>query len=269
MSNLTNSLYNLRQMDDLADQDTLIHRIHPLVKLLLTLFYLIVVVSFDRYEIIRLIPLCFYPLIVFSLAELPLAPLAKKILIVQPFIIGAGVLNPLFDSQTVVFAGLTFSRGWLTFISIFIKSSLTVAATLLLIATTGMHRLAAALRLLRIPRLFVLQLLLTYRYISVLGEEANRLFRAYSLRAPRQKGVHHRAWGSLAGQLLLRTLDRAQRVYQAMALRGFTGEYFSGAPPRLRLADLLYLILWAAFFLLVRFVDIPSLLGSLLIGASA
>ena len=124
--------------------------------------------------------------------------------------------------------GLIISRGWVTFLSILIKSCLSVGISLLLIATTGMDILAAALRMLKVPKIFVLQLLLTYRYISVLIEEVSRMMRAYTLRAPSQKGIHRSVWGSFVGQLILRTFDRAQRIYQSMALRGFKGEYHTG-----------------------------------------
>lgn len=79
------------------------------------------------------------------------------------------------------------SRGWITFASILLKSLLTITAALILICTTGMDKLAAGLRMLKVPRLFVLQLLLTYRYISVLIEEVSRSIRAYKLRAPSKK----------------------------------------------------------------------------------
>ena len=100
------------------------------------------VVSFGRYEIASLLPFVFYPVLIFAFAEIPLAPILKRILLVTPFIIGIGILNPVFDQQTL-FLWIVISRGWLTFLSILIKSGLTVTVSLLLIATTGMDRLAA------------------------------------------------------------------------------------------------------------------------------
>ncbi|MHB8172207.1 MAG: cobalt ECF transporter T component CbiQ [Thermincolia bacterium] len=266
MSKIMNSLFDIRLLDELARKDTVIHNIHPLIKFLTTFIYLIVVVSFDRYEIIGLLPLLVYPVLVVTLAELPFRPLLKRMLLAMPFAIGIGILNPVFDHQVFVVGGVTISRGWITFFSIFLKSILTVSAALLLIATTGMDKLASALRLLKIPRLFVLQLLLTYRYISVLMEEVSRILRAYSLRAPKQKGIHPRVWGSLTGQLILRTFERAQRVYQAMGLRGFKGEYNTGGHDRILGRDLGYLVGWGLFFVLVRFFNIPMLIGTLFTG---
>ncbi|MFT9496733.1 cobalt ECF transporter T component CbiQ [Anaerosolibacter sp.] len=266
MTNFSNTLYNMDVMNELARKDTPIHRIHPLAKVLTTFVYLMIVVSFDRYEISGLLPLIFYPLFVFLFAELPAGPILKRILIVEPLIIGIGILNPILDDQIIMIGGIVLSTGWITFFSIFIKGGFAVTAGLLLMATTGMDKLAAALRLLKIPRIFVLQLLLTYRYLTLLIEEAARIVRAYSLRAPNHKGIHRSAWGSLAGQLLLRTFDRAQRIYQAMCLRGFTGEYHSGEDSRIKSKDFIYVFSWCFFFIIVRLYNIPIWIGALLTG---
>ena len=266
MSNIMNSVFDMRLLDDLASRETVVHRIHPLIKLLTTGVYLTVVVSFDRYEIIGLLPLLFFPVLVLTLAELPLRPILKRMLLAAPFVIGIGILNPVFDQQVIVVGGMSLSRGWITFFSVFLKCLLTVSAALLLIATTGMDRLASALRMLKIPRLFVLQLLLTYRYISVLMEEVSLIWMAYSIRAPQQKGIQRKVWGPLIGQLILRTFERAQRVYQAMCLRGFTGEYNTGGHIRITVLDAAYLVGWSLFFILARIYNIPMLIGSLLTG---
>lgn len=92
------------------------------------------------------------------------------------------------------------------------------------------------------------------------------MIRAYSMRAPDQKGIQRGVWGSFAGQLILRTYDRAQRVYQAMNLRGFTGEYHTGATGEVSLRDIAYLAGWSLFFILARLYNLPMLLGSLFTG---
>jgi len=266
MPDLMNSLYNLRLLDGLARKETPVHRMHPLVKVLVTLIFLVFVISFDRYEVIRLMPFFLYPVIIFMLSDIPAIPFLKRIVIAMPFVIGIGILNPLFDKQTLVISGVAVSGGWVSFFSILIKSVLTIAAGILLIATTGMDKIAAALRMLKIPKIFVLQLLLTYRYISILIEEVARTVRAYSLRAPMQKGIQRSAWGSLVGQLLIRTYDRGQRVYQAMCLRGFTGEYNTGNYARLKTGDYVHLLCWTLFFVIAKIYNIPLLIESMLKG---
>lgn len=263
---MQNSLHQMRLLDELARRPNSINNLHPLTKLLTTLAYLVVVVSFGRYEISALLPLVFYPVILLAFTDLPIGEIMKRIGWTLPFIIGLGMFNPIFDHQTVSVLGFSISQGWLTFLSIFIKCVLTVAAGVLLIATTGMDKLGSALRMLRVPKIFVLQLLLTYRYISVLGNELARMLRAYSLRAPGHKGIKREAWGSFTGNLLLRSFDRAQRVYAAMCLRGFSGDYHAGRmnPPERR--EMIFILGWLAFFIAARIYDLPAWLGSLLTG---
>jgi cobalt/nickel transport system permease protein len=90
--------------------------------------------------------------------------------------------------------------------------------------------------------------------------------RAYTMRAPGHKGVHRNVWGSFAGQLILRTFERAQRVYQSMSLRGFTGEYNTGAVSRVGMKDFAYLTGWSLFFIIARIYNIPMFIGSLFTG---
>jgi cobalt/nickel transport system permease protein len=105
-----------------------------------------------------------------------------------------------------------------------------------------------------------------YRYLHVLMEEVVRTLRAHSLRSPESEGVRIRTWGSLIGLLLLRTLDRAQRVYQAMLCRGFDGEVHLMRSSNLRLTDGIFLLFWLCFFVIIRNFNFPQWLGALLMG---
>lgn len=239
---------------------------HPTVKLLVTLGYLIILTSFDRAAISQILPLLFFPVMLFALADVRFWPVLRRVMMVMPFLIGVGIFSPLLDRQPYLIGGLIVAHGWLNLFSILLKGILTVTAVLLLISTVGMDQLAVSLRQMRVPRLFVTTLLLIYRYLTVLGGESSRIQRAYALRAPSHSGVRFHVWGSLAGHLLLRSFDRAERVHQAMLLRGFNGAFHFGAPPRLNWQDIIYLAGWCAFFVLARSFDLPGYLGSLLTG---
>lgn len=261
MSSINNALFNLRQMDDLAAQNTPIHRIHPLAKIIVTMAFLVTVVSYGKYSISGLLGLVFYPVIIFSLSQLPLKVMLKRLLMLEPFVIGIGLFSPFFDPNTLVVGSMSVSAGWITLFSIFIKGSLTISAGLLLIATTGIDRVAEGLRMLKVPRILVLQILLTYRYVLVLIEELSRMSRAYFLRAPADRGIRRNVWGSFAGQLLLRTYDRAQRIYVSMTLRGFRGEYHVGKSTPMHDRDWVYLIGWCGFFLFCRIFSIADIIS--------
>lgn len=267
MPNIVNAIYNIRQFEELSRRRSFIHRMHPLAKLLVTLVYTVLLVSYDKYAVVSLLPFVFFPVFVMAAGRIPAGPVLRRLLYVEPMIVGIGLLNPLFDRGTILVYGHAISSGWLISVSLILKGSLAVVSALLLIATTGMDGVALSLRKLKVPKIFVMQLMLTYRYISVLLEEAVRTLQAHSLRAFSSKGLKREVWGPLLGQILLRTLDRAQRVYDAMCLRGFNGEYHTAKSQKLRPGDYLYVLGWGAFIAVSRAVNLPLWLGSILTGA--
>lgn len=264
MLKIIESIYNIRFLDELASKKTLIHSLSPTVKLIVTLVYLVIILSIRKYDILGLIPYFFYPVIIFALAEIPFLEMLKRSLAALPFVIGMGIFNPFIDTNTyAVIAGVHISGGWISFSTLLIKCNLTVLAGLLLVATTGIEKIASAMRRLYFPKIFVTQILLTYRYISVLLEEAARVLKAYQLRAPMEKGVSFKVFGSLLGQMLLRAFDRSSRVYNSMVLRGFNGDYVFGTNSRLSSTSMVYLFLWITFFVLARIFNIAEVVGKI------
>ena len=96
-------------------------------------------------------------------------------------------------------------------------------------------------------------------------EEVSIMTQSYSLRAPGQKGIHISAWGSFLGQLLLRSMDRAESRYHSMLLRGFRGEYYYAEVPQCGVSSVVFTIVCCMAFLCARWVNLPALLGSLLV----
>lgn len=233
-----------------------------------TFLFILCVVSFNRYEIARLLPFFLFPALLIGIADLPFRYLFKKILLVSPFVVFIGIFNPFLDKEILWQIGsLQISGGWLSLISILLRFVLTVGAALLLIATTGFPAICMALEKLGAPKIFTVQLLMLYRYLFVLIEESIRMIRAYTLHSFSRKKLRFAIFKQLLGNLLLRTLDRAQRIHMAMLSRAFTGEikvarHFSfGTTESFYLAGTIVLL---TFF---RFVDIASLLGKLILEA--
>jgi cobalt/nickel transport system permease protein len=267
MANITESIYKIRFLDDEARKTTWVHSIHPLAKVIVTIVYLIIVVSFGKYDIVKMLPLVFYPVVIIGIAEIPVKALLKRVLLASVFVAGIGIFNPIFDREIrLIVLNIGISGGWISFLSVVLKCCFTVIGSLLMVATTGMDNIALAFRMLKIPKLFVLQLLQTYRYIIVLMEEVGTIINAYKLRAPGQKGIRFNSWGSLVGQILIRSFARAERVHAAMILRGFNGEYKTGFTKKLLRKDWIYIACWITFFIICRYYNLPELLGTIAIG---
>lgn len=244
MDPMTSALRELANMDELAGRDSFLHRIHPLTKLLVTVIYIFTVVSFPADQLSGLIPMVLIPVILYQLAGIGIGTCFYKLRFVLPLVCAVGIWNPILNRTPVMrFGSLIITAGMISFVTLMLKGVLSLMASFLLIATTNIEKICYALRLLHVPELVVTQTLITYRYISLLLREAGTIVTAYTLRAPGQKGVHYSAWGSLLGQLLLRSMDRAEALYRSMQLRGFTGSFYY--------ADVLPVIARDVFFGLV------------------
>ncbi len=262
MAKIDKHFFDIGYMDTLASQHTPVHRLDPRAKLITTLVFITTVVSFDKYEIAALIPFFIYPVFLCAVGNVPPVYLLKKLILVSPFAVMIGIFNPLIDREVLVRLGdLGISGGWISFASILIRFVLTVGAALILIAVTGFYAVCAALEKLGTPRVFVVQLMFLYRYLFVLVEEASRLVRARSLRAFGTGGGGLKTFGPLVGHLLLRTLDRAQRIYLAMCCRGFDGNIKILRPLRFGPLEIGFICGWLAFFLVMRLYNIPAALG--------
>ena len=267
MDKLAKAQHELRQMDELAAGTSVIHRLHPLSKLAVTAAYIALVVSFPKYDLTGLVVMLLYPVLAFQLAGLRIRDCFYKLRVVLPLVCAVGLANPFFDRAPYLYFGsVAVSGGGISMLTLMMKGVFSLMVLFLLIATTRIDVLCAALRQLHVPQLITSLLLLTYRYITVLLGEASAMTTAYRLRAPGQKGLHISAWGSFLGQLLLRSMDRAQQLYGSMLLRGYRGEFPYCAPPKARIHDVLFSVCSIAAFILARAVNIPQVLGALVTG---
>ena len=265
MDKLNNAQLELREMDELAAADSPVHRLNPLCKLLVTVFYIAAVVSFPKYDLSALVVMVLYPVLLFQAAGIPVGLCFHKLRIVLPLVCAVGLLNPFFDrAPLLMVGGVAVSGGVVSMVTLMLKGVFSMMASFLLIATTPIDALCAALRKLHVPGLLVTLLLLTYRYISVMIGEVAVMTDAYHLRAPGQKGIHISAWGSFLGQLLLRSMDRAEELYSSMLLRGFRGEFYYVGLPKARGKDWLFFLGSLLLFLAARNTNLPELLGSLI-----
>ena len=122
-------------------------------------------------------------------------------------------------------------QGIVEFLTIALKSWVSVQVALLLSFTTPFHDLVDGLRALRMPRIIVSTISFMYRYLAVLSEEAGRMMRARAARSADLDGSgggtilwRMKVVGGMVGSLFLRSYERSERIYAAMQARGFAGE---------------------------------------------
>ena len=77
------------------------NRVHPLVKFILTIGYIVVAVSFPKYDLIGLLGMAVYLIAGFLLAELSFGKCLRRLHVVLPLVCMVGLANPFFDRIAV------------------------------------------------------------------------------------------------------------------------------------------------------------------------
>ncbi len=267
MDKIESKANELREMDELAAMSSPVHFLHPLAKLLVTITYILITVSFNKYDINGLFVMLLYPVLLFSVGGLSIKKCFYKLRLVLPLVAAVGLFNPFFDRVPMMNVGrVTLTGGVISMLTLMMKGVFCLMASFGLAATSSIDSICKALRKLHVPDVFVTLLLLTYRYIGVMMEEVAIMNTAYRLRAPGQKGINYKAWGSFLGQLLLRSMDRAEELYSSMQLRGFNDNFYYAELRKARISDYLFTLFSIAFFVLCRYVNIAALFAGLITG---
>ena len=250
---------NVGAFDRYLARASVVHRLDPRVKVVVTLAFIVGVAlrpdgAWAVYGLAVGLALA-----VAVMARLSPWLVVRRSLVGLPFLLAA--VTVLFIPGRVVWAGpwgLEVSdAGLVRFGSIVGRSLISISAAVLLTATTRFPDVLHALRHLRVPTVLVGIIAFMYRYLFVLVEEVQRLLRARAARSgrlPGAKGGGSVAWragvaGHMAGQLLVRSLDRSDRVYQAMQARGYRGELLTLAPHVMQRRD--WLALAVGLFLVI------------------
>jgi cobalt/nickel transport system permease protein len=183
------------------------------------------------------------------LSRLPLSWFLSRLVQILPFLILFTIWLPF----TVDAHGSRWQVGPLHLSAAGVHAAATLilkAVTLLtlmivLLATAPLPTTLQAAHALRLPSLLIHLLLLTYRYVFLLAQEFTRLRIALRVRGYRSQFRLHtyRTIGHVAGTLLVRSHDRAERVGQAMRCRGFDGSFRSLATFHTTIGDIAFFMM--------------------------
>jgi len=251
---------------DLADHyrrgSSRIHLLDARVKLGAALSFILVVSLLNPLRIGSwfALPLLFFStLFISSAAGLGTGYALRRSYLALPFVLGALALPFTVPGTPLAeVSGWVISReGTIRLLGIFAKSWVSVQIAILLSVVTPFPDMLWALRALRFPKPLVSIVSFMYRYLFVLLDEALRLRRARAARCAQggQRAGGSLLWrgrvaGGLVGNLLLRSFERSERIYNAMQARGFTGELKMFGRPAVAGEDVYLLAAWVSFLIL-------------------
>jgi cobalt/nickel transport system permease protein len=197
-------------IDRFSRADSPIHRLPATVKMASALLFISIAVMAPLRTAFLFPVLALSALLVAALSRIPVLFILKRLLVFEPFVV------------IIAAVSLLQPGGGMKFVSIIIKSTLSLTAMLLVSNTTPFTEVLGVLRRIHTPPVFVTLIALMYRYIFVLIDETQRMRRARLSRTFVK--ARARSWRSasiIIGQLFLRSTERAERIFAAMSARGW------------------------------------------------
>lgn len=189
-------------------------------------------------------------------AQVPLPRTLRRLAALNLFLLVLLVMIPLSTpgEPLAVLGPLAWSGdGLVRALRIAAQANAVMLSAFALLATMDPIRLGWGLKGLGAPLRLVQLFLFLVRYVEVIHQEYHRLADALRLRcfAPRLDRHTLETLGYLVGQLLLRSMDRAERILAAMRCRGYDGRLHLLAAAVPHRGDVLFAAGWAAALLLV------------------
>lgn len=251
---------NSTTIDDIAAGDSPIHRLDARAKILAFTALIVVSVTTPPTSIGAFAGYLAIALVTLLVSRVPLGYVAKRSLVVIPFALMVAASMPFMShtaasSPLFAWRGIHVSReGLLILWNVAIKAYVGVVCLVTLSTTTPFPKLLQGLEQLHAPKLVTLLVSFLYRYLFVLADEALRMKRAAASRGYRGRWLWQAGTvGHLIGTLFLRSYERGERVYLAMASRGFTGKPTGFGAARFRPGDYAFLAAAALAVLLLRY----------------
>ncbi len=194
------------------------------------------------------------------LARLPLLSVLRRLVMVEGLMLVVLIMlpftTPVAGPNDLLLQVWGLQASWSGLwhaLRIIVTSNAVVFAMLALVGSMPAHQLVQALTALGLPERLVQLLALCLRYIDILTDEYQRLRHAMKLRGFQLSCSWHcyRSLGYLVAMLIVRSLERSERVLAAMMCRGYTGRFPVAQALRMRVRDWGFVFAFSAACLLV------------------
>ncbi len=205
--------------------DTAVHRAAPQVKIAAAFGLVLAIVATPREAIWAFIAYAALIITVAAIAGITPAFAARRLLVEVPFLFVALFLPLLGGGDTVTVVGIELSiAGLWDAWNILAKATLGLSVAIVLGATTQVTQLLSGLDGLRIPTIVTAIAGFMVRYIDVIADDWSRMRVAMASRGHDPRWITQLGpYARMIGVMFVRTYERGERVYLAMAARGYSG----------------------------------------------
>ncbi len=204
---------------------SLLHLLDIRVKIVFTLLFSVVIATAKNLQAIYIGILFLGAILLIS--RISIRDVAKCLIPAESLLLMVVLLLPFSVPGRECFCiwGLCATVEGLKYaLLIFLRSSTVIFCNILFLSTSDIFTIAHGLHHLGIPSKLVKILFFAARYIDVVLKEYNRMKKAMKARAFKPgTNIHtYKSYAYLTGMLLVKSHERAERIYKAMLCRGFS-----------------------------------------------
>ncbi len=222
--------------DGLSARDSLIHRIDPRARIAVCAVFILLAAFCSTAQ--GLAGCLVFSLIVLSLAKLSLADIYPRLIMLNLFVAMVGASMPGREGLFALYGGLP-DGAWLKLAVLALRCNAILIAATALAGTIESSAFGHALAHFRVPDKLTHLFLFTVSQTATMSREQERLRDAMRARAfrPRTDFHSYRSLANLAAMLIVRSLERAAKLSEAMRCRNFKGRFHLFSHFKMRRAD--------------------------------
>lgn len=261
LTGISKVLQNDLLAERFASRQGLLQGIDPRVKLLSILLFMIITGAAKSFA--TLIVLCIVSVMLVKLSRLGVFSYMKRVWLILPLFLLVlsmpAATNLIIEGRPLMYLykgldlKILFARlpqelylsaeGIRAIVKMSLRIGVSISFGYLLVMTTRWSQLTKALAVLRVPKLAITILDMTYRYVFVLSRVSIEMFEARTLRTVgkiKNKDNRRFVANSIA-YLFVKASYMSEEVYDSMLCRGYTGEPVSLTGFRLTRNDYIWI----------------------------
>lgn len=253
MKTVQDRLQHLTAFEELAESNFPLNRISPVVKIIIAAIFIVLTINVKKYDIIHSLLLTSFTCFLIAIAPLKITSVLKMLLYLSPFILMLVVFNPVYDKSIIKIAGYQVYGGYISAFTTVLKFINTVTVSVLIVSSTKFIHIASSLRFFRMPKFFVIQFMVMYRFIFIFLYDIIQSIQAINSRSLQSTTFSWHNMKAIISAFFLKSVLRGEEVYNAMLSRGFDIRNFK-FDNKIKIGDIFFCLCSLLYIFIMRFV---------------
>lgn len=246
---VSNPIPTIRNIIPITEKDSWIHRWEPRTKVISCITMVFGLIFLNTPKLLGLFYI-FVTVLVLSMG-LSIKEFLKRTSYFLPFLI-------LMSIPILIGGGLPPSEERIELVLLLAFKGLNALSIMfIMFFSQPVPELLNGLAYMNLPDFFISIIFLSWRYVFILGERLSKYHKALVSRLFKP-GLHKssfKAYGEIMGGTLIKSIDTSDKVYKAMASRGFNGTMPTSKPREIRSSDIFKSTMMVGSVILLKIIE--------------